>query len=85
MTQISREMCKELEREVLADLLGLPLRIYGTLTYVGMTPEGEVCIYFTKENQYKLVEYLHKLRAMVGRELYLYIDEGEWEGPSREE
>jgi len=85
MSLIDREMCKELEREVLADLLGLPLRIYGTLTYVGMTTEGEICIYFTKRNQYKLVEYLHKLRAMVGRELYLYIDEGVWEGPSQEE
>ena len=85
MTQIDKNSCEELDRDVLANLLGLPLRIYGTLTYVGMSAEGEICMYFSKQNQYKLVEYLHKLKAMVGREVYLYIDEGEWEGPSQEE
>jgi len=78
MQKYNPELCKELTKEDLADLLGLPMRIYATLTYASMTPEGEIVLYFSKNNQYKQVEYLRKLRAMVGREVFIHIDEGAW-------
>ena len=69
---------EDIDRVRLAELLGLPLRIYGTLTYAGMSGDGELVLYIKKSNQYKLVEFLRKLRVMKGRELYMYIDEGDW-------
>ncbi len=73
------EFYEDIDRVRLAELLGLPLRIYGTLTYAGMTGDGELVLYIRKSNYYKLEEYLRKLRLMKGREIYLLVDEGLWD------
>ena len=78
MSVINPERCKSLNKEELAELLNLPLKVYGTLTYAGMSPDGEIVLYISKDNQFKLFEYVQKLRAMVDREVFLYIDEGDW-------
>lgn len=69
---------KKLTKEDIRKIVGLPMQIYGTLTYVGMSPEGELVLYIKKDNQYKLREFAKSLKLMENRELYVLLDEGNW-------
>lgn len=69
----------KLTREDLRNLVGLPMKIYGTLLYVSITPDGELVLYIGKNNKQKLNEIGKSLKDMEGREMYLLVDIGNWE------
>ena len=75
---VSTHDIDSLTKDEIREVLNLPLKIYGTLTFVGYTADNEIAIYFTKHNRHKLLEQLKTLRQMTGREVFIHIDEGNW-------
>jgi len=75
---VPKDSLEKMKKE-LSDLISFPpQKIYGTLTTVSFSPEGELVLFISKKNQFKLVEIYKNLKALEGKEIYVFIAIGLW-------
>jgi len=55
-----------------------PVKIYGRLETVSMTPEGELVLYISKRNQEALVRLIKDLKKLENEEIYVFVAIGLW-------
>jgi len=79
LRKFKEDLVSELkDNKKIKEIIGLPMEIFCTLEYVGKDQDGNLVFVISKRNKEKLEECLEKLSYLKGKDVYIYVDLGNW-------